>query len=98
MNNELRDFYMISQKCSNGIAQATHYYVAYDDSAADPYMIYNLVNKLSYMYYNWTGSIRVPSPCQYVKKLTQLVGEKLSDKQNVLVPNEQRHAQTLYYL
>lgn len=86
---------MISQKCNTGIAQATHYYVAYDDSQAPPDLIYNLVNKLSWLYYNWTGSIRVPSACQYVKKLTQLVGEKLSDRQNIVIPNELRFARQL---
>ena len=31
--------------------------------------------KLTHMYYNWPGTVRVPAPCQYAHKLAyQVVG------------------------
>lgn len=36
-----------------------------------------LAYKLTHMYYNWPGTIRVPAPCQYAHKLAFLVGQSL---------------------
>merc|ERR1711874_442548 len=33
--------------------------------------------KLTHMYFNWPGTVRVPAPCQYAHKLVDLVGEHL---------------------
>mgnify|MGYP000715258534 CR=1 FL=1 len=94
------DFYLISQKTTQGVAQPTHYYLAYDEMKVELDKLYTLIYKLSYLYYNWSGSIRVPSPCQYAKKLLILIGEKLSDKKEVVVPREEfeNNIQTLYFI
>jgi aubergine-like protein len=94
------DFYLISQKTTQGVAQPTHYYLAYDEMKVELDKLYTLIYKLSYLYYNWSGSIRVPSPCQYAKKLLILIGEKLSDKKEVVVPREEfeNKIQTLYFI
>ena len=34
------------------------------------------------MYYNWTGTVRVPSVCQLAHKLAYLVGESLHTQPN----------------
>jgi aubergine-like protein len=31
------------------------------------------------MYYNWTGSIKIPAPVQYAAKLSNLVGDKFAE-------------------
>jgi aubergine-like protein len=99
-DGELNDFYLISQKASQGVAQPTHYYLAYDEAGVSMNDVYDLIYKLSYLYYNWSGSIRVPAPCQYAKKLVQLMGEKLSDKNCVVIPNEtyEKRIKSLYFI
>jgi aubergine-like protein len=94
------DFYLISQKTTQGVAQPTHYYLAFDEMKIELEQLYTLIYKLSYLYYNWSGSIRVPSPCQYAKKLLTLIGEKLSDKKDVVIPKEdfENRIQTLYFI
>ena len=42
-----------------------------------PNIIQQLAYKLTHMYFNWPGTVRVPAPCQYAHKLVDLVGEHL---------------------
>ena len=45
--------------------------------------------KLCYLYYNWSGSIKVPAPVHYAKKLAFMVGDHLSVKgDGISLPNE----------
>jgi len=72
-----RDFYLISQKTLQGTASPTHYFIlayyskteaGYIDAIPNETVIKKielLTYRLSYLYYNWTGSIKVPSPIQY---------------------------------
>jgi len=45
------------------------------------------------MYYNFTGTIRVPAPCLYAHKLSFLRGQSLSKEDP-----EKRLSNKLYYL
>ena len=38
-----------------------------------------LTYKMCHMYFNWSGTIRVPAPCQYAHKLADLVGSIIQD-------------------
>jgi aubergine-like protein len=100
VEDQLSDFYLITQKTTQGVAQPVHYYLVYDDYEVNPTQLYSLIYKLCYMYFNWTGSIKIPAPCQYVKKLTQMTGEKLSDKSYMCRPNVrfENELKTLYFL
>lgn len=101
VNNELNDFYLISQKSNQGVSMPTHYYLAYDDFKVNPAELYSLIYKMSYLYYNWTGSVRTPAPYMYAKKMIRLIGEKLSDsKLGVVKPSRdfETKFKTLYYL
>ncbi len=100
VNDELSDFYFISQKTNQGVPQPVHYYVAYDDYGVLRPDLYTLIFKLCFLYFNWTGSVKVPGPCQYAKKLSQLIGEKLSDSRDVALPNSRFEDQlkNLYFL
>ena len=40
-----------------------------------PDHIQALTYKLTHLYYNWPGTVRVPAPCQYAHKLAFLVGK-----------------------
>ncbi len=94
------EFFLISQKSNQGLPQPTHYEVIYDDNSCRAEDLHLFAYKMCYLYYNWTGSIKIPSACQYAKKLAFLVGDKLSTKGEIIVPGERFNTQTrsLYFL
>lgn len=74
---EWQDFYLISQYVRQGTVNPTHYNVIHDTSVLKTDHFQKLTFKLTHMYYNWPGTIRVPSVCQYAHKLAFLVGQSL---------------------
>lgn len=74
---ERYDFYLVSQSVRQGTVSPTLYNVIYDnwDLPADKLQI--LTYKMCHLYYNWSGTTRVPAVCQYAHKLAFLVGEHL---------------------
>jgi len=97
---EYNDFYMISAKSNQGLPATIHFQIIYDDKSIAETDFQLLMYKLCFLYYNWTGSIKVPAPCQYAKKLASLLGDKLSDKRNIFLPNSRfsQQLKSLYYL
>lgn len=75
--DEWFDFYLISQVVTQGTVNPTHYNVIYDSYGLKPDHLQKLSYKLTHMYYNWPGTIRVPALCQYAHKLAFLVGQSL---------------------
>jgi aubergine-like protein len=72
------DFFLVSQhvKPEQGSASPCHYHVVHDElSYLEVDHLQNLTFKLCHLYYNWTGTIRVPAPIQYAHKLSFLVGQ-----------------------
>jgi aubergine-like protein len=67
----------VSQSVRQGTVSPTSYNVIYDNSELDPDKIQRLTYKLCHLYYNWSGTVRVPAPVQYAHKLAQLVGQHL---------------------
>ena len=53
----------------------THYTVLYDDTDKDADHLVNLAYRLCYLYYNWSGTIRVPAPVKLAHKLAYFLGE-----------------------
>mmetsp|Transcript_37615 Transcript_37615/g.60939 ORF Transcript_37615/g.60939 Transcript_37615/m.60939 type:complete len:334 (+) Transcript_37615:1731-2732(+) len=100
------DFFLVSQKAmrekdkttgrefDKGTVSPTHYVVVYSDTALTGHQVQMLTYKLTYLYFNWTGPIRVPAPVQYARKLSYLVGEKC---RMTALPLETMATQ-LYYL
>merc|ERR1740131_758149 len=74
---ERYDFFLISQSVRQGTVNPTSYNVVKDTSGLQPDHIQKLTYKLTHLYYNWPGTVRVPAPCQYAHKLAFLVGESL---------------------
>lgn len=74
------DFFLVSQHVTQGTVTPTHYVVAYDDTNYKPDYIQRLSYKMTHMYYNWSGTIRVPAPCQYAHKLAFLTGQYLQNE------------------
>nr|CAQ03960.1 piwi-like protein 2 [Isodiametra pulchra] len=76
-----QDFYLVSQHVRQGTVTPTHYVVLRNDPGKRPLdvdCIQKCTFRLTYMYYNWPGSVRVPAPCQYAHKLAQLAGLNIS--------------------
>lgn len=89
---ERYDFFLVSQAVNQGTATPTSYNVIYDNSGLSPDRMQILTHKLCHLYYNWTGTVRVPAVCQYAHKLSLLVGQSLHDQPNPDL------AKKLYYL
>lgn len=71
------DFFLVSQHVRQGTVSPTHYVVIYDTSALKPEHMQRLTYKMTHLYYNWPGTVRVPAPCQYAHKLAQLIGQNI---------------------
>jgi aubergine-like protein len=73
------DFFLIPQCVNQGTVTPTHFVVvnSVNNKVMDATHIQKLAYKLTHMYYNWPGTVRVPAPCQYAHKLVDLVGEHL---------------------
>lgn len=76
------DFYLISQNVNQGTVNPTHYNVVYESIGLKPDHYQRLSYKLTHLYYNWPGTIRVPAVCQYAHKLAFLVGQSLHKEHN----------------
>ncbi|ESO84639.1 hypothetical protein LOTGIDRAFT_131825 [Lottia gigantea] len=74
---EWYDFFLVSQSVRQGTVTPTHYNVIWDQTGLKPDHMQRLSYKLTHLYYNWPGTIRVPAPCQYAHKLAFLVGQSL---------------------
>lgn len=75
-----------------GTVNPTSYNIIKDDSGLRPDHLQKLTYKLTHLYYNWPGTVRVPSVCQYAHKLAFLVGNSL----HKVPSSEMEHL--LYYL
>jgi len=107
-----QDFYLISQKTTQGSASPTHYHILsyftqvgedyVENTEAVPeqmkYQIELLTYKLCYMYYNWSGSIRVPAPIQYAHKLSNLIGDRWKPNQNMIPHKAFESYKSLYFI
>uniref|UniRef100_A0A0A9YSH4 Protein piwi n=1 Tax=Lygus hesperus TaxID=30085 RepID=A0A0A9YSH4_LYGHE len=71
------DFFLVSQSVNQGTVSPTSYNVIYDKQNIRPDVIQQLSYKLTHMYFNWSGTVRVPAPCQYAHKLAFLVGQHI---------------------
>ncbi|KAH8341627.1 hypothetical protein KR059_012367 [Drosophila kikkawai] len=74
---ERYDFYLVSQKVNQGSVSPTSYNVLYSNIRFSPDQIQRITYKMCHLYYNWSGTTRVPAVCQYAKKLATLVGTNL---------------------
>jgi len=58
---ERYDFFLVSQSVRQGTVNPTSYNVIKDTSGLRPQHIQGLTYKLTHLYYNWPGTVRVPS-------------------------------------
>ncbi|KAJ8934127.1 hypothetical protein NQ314_013586 [Rhamnusium bicolor] len=69
--------FIVSQCVRQGTVAPTSYNVIEDTMGLPPDRMQMLTYKLCHMYYNWSGTVRVPAPCQYAHKLAFLVAQSL---------------------
>ena len=86
------DFFLVSQHVGQGTVSPTHYIVVHDNTGLKPDIIQKISYKLTHMYYNWPGTVRVPAPCQYAHKLAYQVGEHIHKEPSSQLSNR------LFYL
>ncbi|XP_060517141.1 piwi-like protein Siwi isoform X2 [Cylas formicarius] len=89
---ERYDFYIVSQCVRQGTVAPTSYNVIEDSLGIDANRLQKFTFKLCHMYYNYSGTVRVPAPCQYAHKLAFLTAQSLHRAANPALNN------TLYYL
>lgn len=89
---ERYDFFIVSQCVLQGSVSPTSYNVIEDTLGLPPDRMQMLTYKLCHMYFNWSGTVRVPAPCQYAHKLAFLTAQSLHR------PAHRQLAKTLFYL
>lgn len=72
-SNKEFDFYLVPAGANQGCVQPTHFYVALNESPMTRETIEKLTYDLCYYYFNWSGSIKVPAPCQYAHKIAEYI-------------------------
>ena len=92
------DFYVMPAKATQGAMTPTHFFVVYDDSGLRCEEIQQLTYRMCYAYYNWSGSIRVPAPCQYAHKLAYQFGERANNSGPPIPHPHWQTTRSLYYL
>ena len=74
---EKYDFFLVSQSVRQGTVSPTSYNVIHDTVCLPAGRLQRMTYKMCHMYFNWSGTVRVPAPCQYAHKLAFLVGQAL---------------------
>ena len=70
------DFYLVSQFTRVGVPTPSHYTVLYDEIKSDPKDIMAMTYKLCFSYFNFSGSVKIPSPVKYADKMAMLMGDR----------------------
>lgn len=89
---EYNDFYLVSQHVNQGTVSPTKYILLTETGTLKLEHHQKLAYKMTHMYYNWCGTVRVPAPCQYAHKLAYLTGQSIRQQAS------ERLEDKLYYL
>ena len=77
---ERYDFFLVPQVTTGGTISPTSFNVVHDSTNLYPDHMQRLAYKLTHLYYNWAGTIKVPAPCQYAHKLAYVTGTAVHEK------------------
>ncbi|XP_070067653.1 protein aubergine isoform X2 [Drosophila takahashii] len=89
---ERYDFFLVSQAVRQGTVSPTSYNVISDNMGLSADKLQMLAYKMTHMYYNFSGTVRVPAVCQYAHKLAFLVAESINRSPSAGLENQ------LYFL
>ena len=67
------EFYLISQKCKDGIPIATKYNVVYDETNFQTIDFYSTIIKMCLLSYNKLGGVKLPAPLRNFKEFSVLL-------------------------
>ena len=109
---EGNDFYLISQKILHGSVNPTHYSVLkYMTNIENKYVdkklkiteeimmkLLELSYKLCFLYYNFSGAIKVPAPLQYAQRLAKLVGDTWRPNEMLIPAKQFQEFKSLYFI
>jgi aubergine len=74
---DVYDFYMVNTNCRQGVPAPTHISVLFNNiPEAKPEHIQLMCYKLCYLYYNFSGPIKIPAPIRYADRLANMIGER----------------------
>ncbi|XP_046741985.1 piwi-like protein Siwi [Diprion similis] len=76
-NPEKYDFFIVPQSVRQGSVSPTSFSVISDNVGLEADKLQRLTYKMCHMYYNWSGTVRVPAPCQYAHKLAFQVAQSI---------------------
>jgi aubergine-like protein len=76
------DFFLVPQVARQGTVSPTSFNVLVDTSGLDADRMQRFTFKLCHLYFNWSGTVAVPAPCQYAHKLALLSGTALGREAN----------------
>ncbi|XP_014260031.1 piwi-like protein Siwi [Cimex lectularius] len=77
------DFYLVSQSVKQGTVAPTSYNVISDTTGLTPDIMQRLAYKMTHLYFNWSGTVRVPAQCQYAHKLAFLIAQHIHKQPNL---------------
>ncbi|KAG5672135.1 hypothetical protein PVAND_002289 [Polypedilum vanderplanki] len=88
------EFFLVSQTVRQGTVSPTNYNIIFDTFGLQPDRLQHFTYKMTHLYYNWTGTVRVPMVVQYAHKLSILIGQFL----HALPNNHTNLCERLYFL
>ncbi|CAD8044745.1 unnamed protein product [Paramecium primaurelia] len=99
-NEEAIKFYLISQLSRQGTVTPTLYKVLYSDLQGVEQSIKIMTFKLCWLFYNFTGSIKIPAPVRYAHCLCNFIGDNYDDKDKIkfLPQSDLIHQKVLFYI
>jgi aubergine len=58
------------------VATPSHYSILFDEINSKPEDLMKLTHYLCYLYYNYSGPVKIPAPVKYADRLAKMIGEK----------------------
>ena len=80
--DQMFDFFMIPHNATVATAQPVHFQLAYNSSGLDKEDIEISTYHLCYDYFNFSGSIKVPSACMYAHKIVNYANDNIHKTYN----------------
>lgn len=76
LKKDAHEFYLVATNCRQGVPTPAHYSVIVDDIKIGSEAVQEIAYKLSYLYYNFSGAVKIPAPIKYAYRLATMVGER----------------------
>ena len=96
VKESLYDFYLVPHGSRTGLQGPTRFHLLYTNQQVNAKALYELTYRLCYGYFNYTSSVKVPSPVTYAHRLAYLIGE-IENKHGLAMPKESLETK-LYYI